>query len=107
MSKAGRVHGRSVGFGRVGRVRTLLAHQGQCIEAESDVMEATRAVGVPEPKRCRIRMAGDLLWFASASLAAGLLASVAAAAVVILLAQPIYATESLEQNGIASAATSR
>ena len=52
-------------------------------------------------------MAGDLLWFASASLGAGLLASIAAAAVVILLAQPIYANESLGQNTVESTTTSR
>ena len=52
-------------------------------------------------------MAGDLLWFASASLGAGLLASIAAAAIVILLAQPIYANEPPERSGMESTATSQ
>src|SRR5687767_7310063 len=39
----------------------------------------------------RFRMATELLWFASASMGAGLLAAIAMAAVVMLLAQPAYA----------------
>jgi hypothetical protein len=50
-------------------------------------MEATKN-GLPVNKRPR--MAADLLWFASASLGAGLLAAIVAAALVMLLAQPGY-----------------
>lgn len=39
----------------------------------------------------RFRMATELLWFASASFGAGLLAAIGIAAVVVLLAQPAYA----------------
>jgi hypothetical protein len=39
----------------------------------------------------RFRMAVELLWFASASFGAGLLAAIVGAALVILLAQPAYA----------------
>jgi hypothetical protein len=39
----------------------------------------------------RFRMAMELLWFASASFGAGLLAAIVAAALVMLLAQPAYA----------------
>jgi hypothetical protein len=38
-------------------------------------------------------MAGDLLWFAAASMGAGLMTALAAAALVILIAQPAYAGE--------------
>ena len=41
----------------------------------------------------KLRMVGDLLWFASASMAAGLLAAVAVAALAMLLAQPARAAE--------------
>src|SRR5687767_9235190 len=40
----------------------------------------------------RFRMAMELLWFASASFGAGLLVAIVAAAAVILLAQPAYAS---------------
>jgi hypothetical protein len=39
----------------------------------------------------RLRMAGDLLWFAGVSMAVGLVAAVAMAAVAMLLAQPARA----------------
>ena len=39
----------------------------------------------------RFRMATELLWFASASFGAGLLAAIAIATIVMLLAQPAYA----------------
>lgn len=39
------------------------------------------------------RIALDLLWFAAASIAAGLMTALAAAAVVMLLAQPAHALE--------------
>ena len=41
----------------------------------------------------KLHMAGDLLWFASASMAAGLLAAIAVAALAMLLAHPAYAVE--------------
>lgn len=49
---------------------------------ETAIMDAKR----------RFRMATELLWFASASFGAGLLVAIAAAAVVVLLAQPAYAS---------------
>ena len=39
------------------------------------------------------RMAADLLWFAGASLAAGLLAAIGIGALAMLLAQPAYADD--------------
>lgn len=44
----------------------------------------------------RLRMAGDLLWFAGVSMAAGLVAAIAMAAVAMLLAQPARAAERQE-----------
>ena len=48
-------------------------------------MEAAKNVGMT-PNRGSQRMAADLLWFAAASLGAGLMAAIAAAALVMLLA---------------------
>jgi len=39
----------------------------------------------------RVRMAADLFWFAAASIAAGLFAAIAVAALAMLLAQPARA----------------
>ena len=44
----------------------------------------------------RLRMAGDLLWFAGVSMAAGLAAAIAVAAVAMLLATPARAAERQE-----------
>lgn len=44
-------------------------------------------------ERGGIRMAADLLWFAAASMGAGLMASIAVAALVMLLAQPAHSEE--------------
>jgi hypothetical protein len=53
-------------------------------------MEATKHTAAV-PGGGTLRMAGDLLWFAAASMGAGLMTALAAAALVILLAQPAYA----------------
>src|SRR5688572_22489006 len=57
---------------------------------ERNEME-TMKNGMSEGKK--LRMAGDLLWFASASMAAGLLAAIAVGALAVLLAQPARAAE--------------
>lgn len=53
-------------------------------------MEATKQ-GIVGGRR--LRMAGDLLWFAGVSMVAGLLAAIAMAAVAMLLAQPARAAD--------------
>src|SRR5436853_5091143 len=59
--------------------------------APDNVKESgTMETAIMDSKR-RFRMAMELLWFASASFGAGLLAAIIAAALVMLLAQPAYA----------------
>ena len=53
-------------------------------------MEATKHTAAV-PDRSSLRMAGDLLWFAAASMGAGLMTALVAAGLVILLAQPASA----------------
>ncbi len=55
--------------------------------------EMTTKQGTFEVGGKKMRMAGDLLWFAAASLGAGLMAALAAAAIVMLLAQPAYSKD--------------
>src|SRR5689334_7044168 len=54
-------------------------------------MEASEAVAIRRNPR-RLRMATDLLWLAFASFIAGLVASIVAVLVVMLLAQPAHAS---------------
>lgn len=56
---------------------------------ETAIMDAKR----------RFRMATELLWFASASFGAGLLAAIGIAALVMLLAQPSYAAAAESRRG--------